>query len=157
MKIWLISILILLGLVVLPSYAEPTIKDNDFIVQKYVSGICCSPTTMAFEGKDILVLSKSSGQVHLIRDGVLQEKPVLQENVTSIGEQGMLGIATIRNKVYLYFTESSKMGGPPLGKRLYSYDWNGQELVNKTLIKNLVQTQTYHNGGAMAVDLNGSL
>jgi aldose sugar dehydrogenase len=157
LKFWLILVFILLGFVILPSYAEPVIKDKDFVLQKYVTGICCSPTTMAFEGKDILVLSKSSGQVHLIRDGILQEKPVLQENVTSVGEQGMLGITTIGSKIYLYFTESSKMGGPPLGKRLYSYDWNGQELVNKTLIKNLIQTQTYHNGGAMTTDLNGSV
>ena len=133
--------------VILPSYAiPPSVKDSDFVVERYVTGIPGSPTTMAFEGKDILVLSKVSGQVHLIRDGVLQEKPVLQENVTSVGEQGMLGIATLGNKVYLYFTASSKMGGEPLGKRLYSYDWNGQKLVNKTLIKDLPQTQTYHNG-----------
>lgn len=144
--------------VILPSYAvEPTVKDSNFVVEKYVKGICCDPTTMAFEGNDILVLSKVSGQVHLFRDGVLQKDPVLQENVTSEGEQGMLGITTVGTKVYLYFTESSKMGGEPLGKRLYSYDWNGQKLVNKTLIKDLPQTQTYHNGGAMTTDLNGSV
>ncbi|MDE1769645.1 MAG: PQQ-dependent sugar dehydrogenase [Thaumarchaeota archaeon] len=141
----------------MPSYAEPTVKDNDFVVQKYVTDICCSPTTMAFEGKDILVLSKASGQVHLIKDGVLQNQAVLQENVTSVGEQGMLGITTVGTKVYLYFTESSTMGGPPLAKRVYSYDWNGQKLVNKTLIKNLLRTQTYHNGGAMTTDHNGSV
>ena len=146
-----------MGLVILPSYAEPAVKDTNFAVQKYVTGICCSPTTMAFEGNDILVLSKVSGQVHLFRDGVLQKNPVLQENVTSEGEQGMLGITTVGTKVYIYFTESSTMGGHPLGKRVYSYDWNGQELVNKTLIKNLLQTQTYHNGGAMTTDLNGSV
>ncbi|TRZ80464.1 MAG: quinoprotein glucose dehydrogenase [Nitrosopumilales archaeon] len=149
--------MILVGLVILPSYAEPAVKDTNFAVQKYVTGICCSPTTMAFEGNDILVLSKVSGQVHLFRDGVLQKNPVLQENVTSEGEQGMLGITTVGTKVYIYFTESSTMGGHPLGKRVYSYDWNGQELVNKTLIKNLLQTQTYHNGGAMTTDLNGSV
>ena len=139
------------------AYAEPYIKDNNMILEKYVTGICCSPTTMAFEGNDILVLSKTSGQVHLIRNGILQETPVLQENVTSIGEQGMLGIVTAGKKVYLYFTESSHMGGQPLGKRVYSYDWNGQKLVNKTLVKDLPQTQTYHNGGAMVRDLNGSI
>lgn len=150
--------MILIGVVILPSYAvAPSVKDNNFVVEKYVTGICCSPTTMAFEGNDILVLSKVSGQVHLFRDGVLQKEPVLQENVTSEGEQGMLGITTVGTKVYLYFTESSKMGGEPLGKRLYSYDWNGQKLVNKTLIKDLLQTQTYHNGGAMTTDLNGSV
>ncbi|HXU94879.1 MAG TPA: hypothetical protein VFP45_00425, partial [Candidatus Nitrosotalea sp.] len=87
--------MILIVGVILPAYAaEPSVKDSNFVVEKYVTGICCSPTTMAFEGKDILVLSKVSGQVHLFRDGVLQKEPVLQENVTSEGEQGMLGIAT---------------------------------------------------------------
>ena len=142
----------------MPSYAAtPTVKDSDFAVEKYVVGISGSPTTMAFEGNDILVLSKVTGQVHLFRDGVLQKESVLQENVTNEGEQGMLGITTVGNKVYLYFTASDTMGGEPLGKRVYSYDWDGQKLVNKTLIKDLLQTQTYHNGGAMTTDLNGSV
>lgn len=159
LKVLASIIFVLVGLVILPSYAEPAVKDNNFIVEKYVTGICCSPTTMAFEGNDILVLSKVSGQVHVFRGlGLgLDQTPVLQENVTSVGEQGMLGITTVGTKVYLYFTESNKMGGHPLGKRLYSYDWNGQALVNKTLIKDLSQTQTYHNGGAMTTDLNGSV
>ena len=157
MKFWLISIFIFSGVVILPSYAEPVMNDTGFTIQPYVTGICCSPTTMAFEGNDILVLSKSSGQVHLFRNGVLQSNPVLQENVTSIGEQGMLSITTLGNKVYLYFTESDKMGGHALGKRVYSYDWDGQHLVNKTLVKDLPQTQTYHNGGAMVTSKNGSI
>jgi glucose/arabinose dehydrogenase len=147
------------ALVILPSYADPdpTVKDSNFIVEKYVTGISYSPTTMAFEGHDILVLSKESGQVHLFRNGFLQDKPLLSKNVTSVGEQGMLGITTSGKKVYIYFTESSKMHGPPLGKRLYSYDWDGNNLVNETLIKDLKQTQTYHNGGAMTTDLNGAV
>ncbi|MDH2906470.1 MAG: PQQ-dependent sugar dehydrogenase [Candidatus Nitrosotalea sp.] len=157
MKFWLISIFIFSGVAILPSYAEPVMNDTGFVIQPYVTGICCSPTTMAFEGNDILVLSKVSGQVHLFRNGILQDKPVLQENVTSTGEQGMLGITTVGNKVYLYFTASDKMGGHALGKRVYSYDWNGQELVNKTLVKDLPQTQTYHNGGAMVTSKNGSV
>ena len=112
---------------------------------------------MAFEGKDILVLEKTSGDVFLIRNDVQQEKPVLHENVTSVGEQGMLGITTVGTKVYLYFTESSFNGGPALGKRVYSYDWKGNELIHKTLVKNMPQTQFYHNGGAMTTDLNGSV
>lgn len=157
LKYWLIFVLALSGFVMIPSYAEPVMNDTGYVIQDYVKGICCSPTTMAFEGNDILVLSKVSGQVHLFRDGVLQDKPVLQENVTSEGEQGMLGITTVGSKVYLYFTESAKMGGHPLGKRVYSYDWNGQQLVNKTLVKDLPQTQTYHNGGAMTTAKNGSV
>ena len=156
MKIFLV-IAILFAVLILPVYGKPVLNDNDFVVQKFIAGIPNGPTTMAFEGNDILVLQKTDGQVRLIHDGALQEKPVLDENVTSEGEQGMLGITTVGTKVYLYFTESTYDGGKPLGKRVYSYDWNGTELVNKTLVKDLWATQTYHNGGAMVTDLNGSL
>lgn len=152
-------LIILSGFLVLipPVYAEPYIKDDELTIQKYVSGICCSPTTMAFIGNDILILEKSSGEVHLIKNGILFENPVLKENVTSDGEQGMLGIDIVGKKVYLYFTESSYNGGLPLGKRVYSYDWDGNMLVNKTLVKDMPQTQSYHNGGVMTTDLNGSV
>ena len=142
---------------ILPSYAELEIKDSDFVVQKFVSGIAGGPTTMAFEGNDILVLQKVDGKVRVAHNGVLQEKPVLDENVTGEGEQGMLGITTVGKKVYLYFTESDHDGGKPLGKRVYSYDWNGEELLNKTLVKDLWATQTYHNGGAMITDQNNAV
>ena len=157
MKIWAILGFALIAIVTPETFAEPVLKDDDFVVQKFVSGLCCGPTTMAFEGNDILVLERFHGKVYLVRDGMLQEKPVLDENVNSTGEQGMLGITTLGKKVYLYFTESEYDGGPALSKRVYSYDWTGQELVNKTLIKDLPQTRTYHNGGAMITDLNGSV
>jgi len=156
LKIFLV-IAILFAVLILPVYGKPVLNDNDFVVQKFIAGIPNGPTTMAFEGNDILVLQKTDGQVRLINDGALQEKPVLDENVTSEGEQGMLGITTVGTKVYLYFTESTYDGGKPLGKRVYSYDWNGTELVNKTLVKDLWATQTYHNGGAMVTDQNGSV
>ena len=136
------------------AFADPTVMDANYVVQKYVTDICCSPTTMAFVGKDILVLQKESGKVILIRDGKQMKEPVVEEKVTSVGEQGMLGITTVGTKVYLYFTESYYNGGPPLGKRVYSYDWNGQKLVHKTLVKDMLETQSYHNGGAMTTDLN---
>src|SRR5574341_1742772 len=138
-------------------FVEPVLIDGDFVVQKFVSGFCCGPTTIAFEGNDILVLERFHGKVYLVRDGMLQEKLALDENVNSTGEQGMLGITAAGTKIYLYFTESEYDGGPPLAKRVYSYDWTGQELVNKTLVKDLPQTRTYHNGGAMITDLNGSV
>lgn len=112
---------------------------------------------MAFEGNDILVLEKSSGEVHLIRNGVFVGTPVLKENVTSDVDQGMLGIDVVGKKVYLYFTESSYNGGPTLGNRVYSYDWDGQRLVNKTLVKIMPHFENYHIGGIMATDLNGSV
>ena len=108
LKIFASLIILLVALVIVPTYADPAVKDSNFVVEKYVTGICCSPTTMAFEGNDILVLSKVSGEVHLFRNGFLQDKPILVKNVTSVGEQGMLGITTSGKKVYLYFTVHQK-------------------------------------------------
>jgi glucose/arabinose dehydrogenase len=139
-----------------PVGSKPTIKDEDFILERFVSGIPNSPTTMAFIGDDILVLQKNDGQVRLIRDGELYDEAVLDVSVTNIGEQGMLGITTVGSTVYLYFTESTNDGGQPLGKRAYRYEWNGSELVKPVLLRDLPQTQRYHNGGAM-VTIDGSV
>lgn len=111
---------------------------------------------MAFVGNDILVLEKSSGEVHIIRDGVFQGTPVLKENVTSYDDQGMLGIDVVGKKVYLYFTESSHPEGPVICNCVYSYDWDGQNLVNKTLVKAMPHFEYFHIGGIMTTDLNGS-
>ena len=113
---------------------------------------------MAFMGNDdIFVLEKISGEVHVIKDGTFQGTPVLKENVTTDDDQGMLGIDVVGKKVYLYFTESSRPGGPALGNRVYSYDWDGQNLVNKTLVKAMPSFENYHIGGIMTTDLNGSV
>jgi len=150
--------LILFAIIIFPSYAQPQIKDNDYVVQKYVQYIEKGATTMAFEGNDtILVLEKENGQVRVIHNGILLDRPAVDENVTYAGEQGMLGITTVGTKVYLYFTESDHDGGKPLGKRVYSYDWNGTNLIHKTLIRDLHPTRVYHNSGAMVTDKNGSV
>ena len=101
----------------------------------------------------LLILQKNDGIVRVARNGVIADYPVLDVNVANQGEQGMLGIATggggNNNTVYLYFTESSRDSGEAISKRVYRYTWNGEELVDPVLVKDLPATQTYHNGGAM--------
>lgn len=152
-----IVVLALFFIGILPAFGEPILTDPDFVVKKLVSDISGSPTTMAFVGDDILVLQKEDGKVRLIKDGMLQEKPVLDVEVNSSGERGLLGITTVGSTVYLYFTESTHDGSEPLGNRIYRYDWNGQELVNQILVKKLPSTNNYHNGGAMVTGLDGSV
>ena len=136
---------------------EPSVKDPDFIVEKFVSNICCRPTTMAFVDNDILVLEQENGKVRLVRDGILKEEPILDLNVRGIAEQGLLGITTVGNKVYLYFTESTHDGGEAIANRIYRYDWTGDKLINQVLVKELPGKQYYHNGGAMVTGLDGSV
>ncbi len=140
-----------------PTFNDPVLKDQDYFVEKFVSGIENSPTTMAFVGDDILVLQKTDGKVRLVRDGILQVESVLDVNVRGLGEQGMLGITAADSSVYLYFTEAKEDGGVSVGNKIYRYDWNGEKLVNPVLIKTLPGAQFYHNGGAMVTGLDGSV
>ena len=83
--------ILLFSIWILPVFGEPVnndpiLKDQDYVVEKFVSGIENSPTTMAFVGDDILVLQKTDGKVRLIRDGVLQVDPVLDVNVGGLAE-----------------------------------------------------------------------
>jgi aldose sugar dehydrogenase len=132
------------------------------------------PTNMAFLGpNDILVLEKNKGTVQRIVNGVKLEEPLLDVNVATLAERGMLGIAIAKNHssindtssvpithVFLYFTESSgrqdgddsKNGTKPLGNRLYRYELVDNKLVNPKLLIDLPATPgPSHNGGEIII------
>jgi glucose/arabinose dehydrogenase len=157
----MLATVLLFSLPATTAYAQiiwimPTVGDPDFVVETFVTGISL-PTTIAFVGDDMLVLQKNDGQVRLIRDGVLQPAPVLDVSVASAQEQGMLGIAVVDSTVYLYFTESEEDGGEAVARRVYKYNWTGEELANPVLVRDWNSTRTYHNGGAMAVGPDGTV
>ncbi|MGH9977813.1 MAG: PQQ-dependent sugar dehydrogenase, partial [Nitrososphaeraceae archaeon] len=54
------------------------------------------PTSMAFvDNVTLLVLEKDIGSIRKISDGMLEKEPVLQLNVDSTAERGLLGIAVL--------------------------------------------------------------
>ncbi len=121
------------------------------------------PTTgMAFLGpNDILVLEKNTGKVQRILDGKLQENPLLQVNVGTEVELGLLGIATSNNQegktsVFLYYSEANS-SGVVVGNRLYKYELVDNRLVNPLLLLNLPATspipghENNHNGGKLVI------
>ena len=77
--------------------AIPSInKDSNLKVETLVNGLS-SPTSLAFvDNNNILVLEKG-GQVRLVSNGILQDKPVLQIPVDTKSERGLLGIAVMNN------------------------------------------------------------
>ena len=155
--VFFLLVLVFLGTVTLgETFAEPSLNVQDLVVEKYVSGLCCMITTMTFVEDDILILQKSDGIVRLIQDGVLQEKPVLDVNVDSAGEKGMLGITSVGSTVYLYYTEANEDRGESLGNRIYKYEWTGDSLINPELLKEL-PSNISHNGGAMVVGLDNQV
>ena len=155
MRLFLLLITIILFTVigVSESFAEPSLNVQDLVVEEYVTNLCCMITTITFVEDDILILQKSDGVVRLIQNGTLQDKPVLDVNVDSVGEKGMLGITSVGSSVYLYFTEAHEDGGESLGNRIYKYEWTGNSLINPILLKEL-PSNVSHNGGAMTVGLD---
>ena len=140
-----------------PNVFAITIHDPEIVVEEFVTGLS-SPTSISFVGSDVLVLQKNDGKVRLIRDGILQNNPVLDVPVSNNSERGLLGIESVGNDVYLFFTESLIDGGDPLGNRIYKYSWDGTNLINPVLIKDLPATPgPNHNGGVLAKDLNDNI
>jgi aldose sugar dehydrogenase len=121
-----------------------------------------------------LVLEKG-GQVRLVSNGIIQDKPALQVSVDTESERGLLGIAIMNSSkggndiatasttninnnnnkvVFLYYTESN---GTDLQNRVYRYNWNGQtqSLINPTLILDLPALPgPNHDGGKLAIGPN---
>ncbi|MDH5417754.1 MAG: PQQ-dependent sugar dehydrogenase [Nitrosopumilus sp.] len=152
--ILILLMLVFFGTVTLgETFAEPSLNVQGLVVEKYVSDLCCMITTMTFVEDDILILQKNDGVVRLIQDGILQDEPVLDVEVDSDGEKGMLGITSVGSTVYLYYTEANEDGGESLGNRIYKYEWTGDSLINPELLKEL-PSNISHNGGAMAVGLD---
>ena len=150
-------------------YAQANINDPNLKAELITEGLSF-PTSMAFmDDNNILVLEKD-GAVRLISNGAMQDAPVLQVPVDSKNERGLLGIAISGSEnnvtsssptsdqpatVFLYFTEQ---GEEELRNRVYKYQWNGQSLVNPTLLLDLpAGPGTNHQGGKMVVGPDGYL
>src|SRR5918994_4305346 len=77
--------------------SQPVIDDPNLKLE-LVSGGLNLPTQMAFVGPDdILVLEKDNGIVKRIVNGVILEEPVLDVNVATAFERGLVGIAIAAN------------------------------------------------------------
>lgn len=141
--------------------AAPSItKDPKLKVETLAKGLS-SPTSMAFIDTSNILVSEKDGQVRLVSNGVLEDKPVLQVSVDTASERGLLGIAIMNSTktnlannskfVYLYYTESK---GGDLRNRVYRYEWNeqNQNLVNPTLILDLPALPgPNHDGGKLVI------
>ena len=140
------------------TFSEPTVNDPSLKVEKVFDGLKF-PTSMAFlEDGDILALEKNEGKVMRISNGSLQEEPLLDVDVATQGERGMLGIALSENKnenatfIFLFFTQSRnnegkdicpkdvdvfpycRSGYDPLGNMVYRYQLDDKKrLVNPKL------------------------
>ncbi|MEO9294107.1 MAG: PQQ-dependent sugar dehydrogenase [Nitrososphaera sp.] len=138
----------------------PVMHDDNLDIELVAEGLKF-PTSMSFLDNDnILVLQKNDGQVRLVSDGQLAAKPILQTEVASEAEQGLLGIAVHHDnatEAFIYLTENAT-GAAKNRIFKYAYDWNKKSLVNGTLLLDISGGPgPYHNGGKVKVGPDGYL
>jgi len=134
----------------------PIILDSDFKIEEYITGLFV-PVNMEFIDNDLLVLEKNTGTVRHIKDDKLLDSPILDVEVSNYGEHGLLGITSVENSVYLFFTEAYHDGGRALENRIYKYTWNGNELLNPILVKKIPGFEREYLGGELVSDLDGKV
>ena len=132
---------------------EPIIFD-DFKFEKHITGLSV-PSSIAFLDDTILILQKNDGKVLSFKDG--QINTILDLEVSNYGEQGLLGITNVNSTVYLFFTEAFHDGGLATGNKIYKFEWNGEFLTQKKLLKELPADEVTYNGGAMVSDNSGTV
>ena len=143
------------------AYGAPSVSDNNLKVETVTQGLS-SPTSMAFiDSKNILVLEKSTGKVHLISNGVLKSSPILTVSVNSESERGLLGVATLKRTtvsgnskifVFIYYTSQEPRN------KVVRYEWTGSSLTNRALILNLPALPgKNHDGGKLLVSSDNNL
>jgi glucose/arabinose dehydrogenase len=148
--------------------------EDKFKIETVFKGLK-SPTDMAFldpeKPDDMVVLEKNKGTVQRIVNGELQDRPLIDVNVSSKNERGLLGIIASESiigskNIYLYYTEANVTSGKcpepdncltgvePKGNRLYKYELlqDRTHLVNPKLVLDLPAVPgPSHNGGKMTV------
>jgi aldose sugar dehydrogenase len=154
----------------------PTIRDSNLKVELVARGFDF-PTSMTFLGPDdILVSEKNQGTVSRVLGSRILKEPLLDVNVATEAERGMLGIAVAKNVtnrdpyVFLYYTESEREDGEdlgsesveegnvPLGNRLYRYELVDNKLIAPKLLLNLPSTGlAIHNGGVIVIGPDNNL
>jgi glucose/arabinose dehydrogenase len=153
-------------------FAAPTVKDTHLKVVTFATGLN-APTSMAFLGQnDILVLEKNKGTVQRIKNGVLLSQPLLDVNVATDSERGMLGIDVVKrstNNYYIFFyytAAQSSDGGTPIANRLYRYAFindpsagpaQGTMTSPKLLLDLPVTPGPNHDGGKVWVGPAGNV
>jgi glucose/arabinose dehydrogenase len=124
-----------------PAAAQTVIDSNVTVTPVVPVGALASPTQIRFIGpNDFLVTEKSTGRVRRVSGGAVSATIVLDLNVSSENERGLLGMEfhpgfPTTPFVYLYYSSTTGGdGGPWLDNRLSRFTWNGSTLGSEVVL-----------------------
>jgi len=132
----------------------PMLRDKNFLIEEYVKDLQY-PTTIDFIGNDLLVLEKN-GDVRLVKEGILQQESILKLDVSKTIEEGLIGILVKENFVYLHYTTEDEID-KSTSNFIYKFRWDGTQLVEPKIIKEIHGGNNIHNAGVMAMDSSGTV
>lgn len=122
-------------------------------------------TAMAFAPDGRLFVCQQTGQLRVIKNGVLLTAPFVTLPVDSNGERGLLGVAfdpgfATNKYIYLYYTVPAG-AGVVAHNRVSRFTANGDTAVSgsETILLDLdnLSSATNHNGGALHFGEDGKL
>jgi len=131
---------------------EISLRDSNLVVEEYVSNLKF-PVMIDFIGNDMLVIEKD-GLIKIIKDGILKSEPILELEVSTTIEEGLIGILVVENDVYLHYT-TADTDDNTTSNWFYKYEWNGEALIEPELLMSFHKGHGQHNAGIMAHDENG--
>jgi len=142
------SILIIL-LIDNNALAEPIFNDPAVKYEIIAEGLE-NPTGIVFVNNDILIIEKE-GNLRLLSNQHLDEKPIHEFSVNAKSERGLLGIETDGSNIFVYLTETAN--DDSLRNRVYKYSWNGNDLTNQQLLLDLPAIPgPNHDGGKLVLE-----
>ena len=156
----LVAFLLIISVISTQEVFAATVNPPNLLIEDYVTGLS-APTSIDFIGDDLLILEKNNGKVLVFRNGAILPTPALDVAVANHWERGMLGIESVGNDVYLFYTVSTTDGGPPISdtsNHVYKYTWDGNNLINPVFLKAFPNTPgASHNGGVFTKDSSGNV
>ncbi len=126
------------------------------------SDLSGSPTAMAFAPDGRIFVCLQTGQLRVVKNGVLLPTPFLTVAVDPTGERGLLGVAfdpnfSTNHLVYIYYT----VPAGPIHNRVSRFTANGDVAAagSETVILELdnLSSAVNHNGGAIHFGPDGKL
>lgn len=142
------SILIIL-LIDNNALAEPLFNDPTLKYEIIAEGLM-NPTGIVFINNNILIAEKE-GNIRLLSNQQLDEKPIHEFSVNTKSERGLLGIETDGSDIFVYLTEITN--DDSLRNKVYKFLWNGNELTNQQLLLDLPALPgPNHDGGKLVLE-----
>ena len=133
-------------------------SDVPYEIKVFVEGLYV-PWSIVFTGPDRMLVTERNGSLRIIENGELLDKPLKVFDVSSGGEEGLMGLALDpdydKNKfIYLSYAYDN---GDELNVKVVRYTDDGDKLTGENLVIDGLPAERYHAGCRLRFGPDGKL